>query len=239
MDGTASCWGDNTGGALGDGTTTNRLTPTPVSGLTSVSQLAAGWNHTCALKTDASLYCWGNNPYGQLGDGTTTARATPTVATTLGPSFFGTKHAWVGAGFHSSCALENDGTTNRSSPSQVQLGTKAIELALNGYETLGPLGQTCAIASDGSVACWGANAFGQLGDGTTIDRSSPVTLGAFTAAVQRGAGALTITTGAKHACAVLPPDIGLVCWGANDVGQLGNGGTTEAHVPTAASLACP
>ncbi len=75
--GTVWCWGANWYGQLGDGTTTNRLTPVPVSGLSGVSAIAAGYGHTCALLTSGTVWCWGNNGYGQLGDGTLDYRTLP------------------------------------------------------------------------------------------------------------------------------------------------------------------
>jgi alpha-tubulin suppressor-like RCC1 family protein len=69
---------------LGDGTTTNRLTPTNVSGLGSgVQAITAGSNHTCAITATGAARCWGSNDFGKLGDGTTTNRLTPTNVTGL------------------------------------------------------------------------------------------------------------------------------------------------------------
>ena len=76
--GTVQCWGRNESGQLGDGTTTNRLTPVAVSGLRGVTALAAGGAHTCALLQTGTVQCWGRNFAGQLGDGTSGgSRATP------------------------------------------------------------------------------------------------------------------------------------------------------------------
>ncbi|MFZ2346378.1 MAG: hypothetical protein WAW08_17470, partial [Candidatus Microthrix parvicella] len=76
--GTAACWGDNGWGELGDSTTTDRLTPTPVTGLTDVTAITAGYVHSCALNDDGTAACWGDNSWGELGDGTTTSRLSPT-----------------------------------------------------------------------------------------------------------------------------------------------------------------
>src|SRR5439155_24488068 len=80
--GAAYCWGFNSGGQLGDGTTTDRFSPTPVAGGVTFAALSAGNNgaggHTCGVTTSGAAYCWGHNGNGQLGDGTTTDRLVPT-----------------------------------------------------------------------------------------------------------------------------------------------------------------
>lgn len=93
-DGGARCWGANSVGQLGDGTTTDRLTPTVVTAqfLASVTsfglttRIAAGSHHTCALQASGALRCWGLNDRGQLGDGTTVNKLRPTGAPSV-PSF--------------------------------------------------------------------------------------------------------------------------------------------------------
>ena len=76
-DGTVWCWGSNGDGQLGDGTTTTRLVPTRVVGITGALQVDAGGSHACALLAGGRIVCWGTNSSGQLGDGTTTNRSTP------------------------------------------------------------------------------------------------------------------------------------------------------------------
>ena len=99
--GASTCWGDNQYGQLGDGTRTQRVTPTPVIGLDSgVAGVAAGYSHTCAVTTGGGVLCWGYNQYGQLGDGTTTQRVTPTPVSGLG-----TGVAALAAGRYHTCAL--------------------------------------------------------------------------------------------------------------------------------------
>ena len=76
-DGTVWAWGLNLYGELGNGTTTNSSTPVPVSGLTGVTAIAAGFYHSLAVKSDSTVWAWGLNQNGQLGNGTTTSSSIP------------------------------------------------------------------------------------------------------------------------------------------------------------------
>ena len=81
--GTITCWGNNDYGQVGNGTTTNSLTPVSMSGLNGVTQISAGGEDTCALLTGGTVKCWGYNGYGQLGNGTNTDSSTPVTVTGL------------------------------------------------------------------------------------------------------------------------------------------------------------
>lgn len=103
-DGTVRCWGGNSQGQLGDGTTTGRRVPTPVPGLVNVTQIALGERHACARLADATVRCWGRNREGQLGDGTTTDRRLPALVPGLA------NVAEIAAGWMHTCARMGDAT---------------------------------------------------------------------------------------------------------------------------------
>ena len=230
-DGTVSCWGLNNYGQLGDGTTTDRNTPTQTlslgTGRTAVA-ISTGQYHTCAILDDGSVSCWGNNVEGQLGDGTATNRNTPTQTSSLG---IGRTAVAISSGTYHICAILDDAsvscwglndagqlgdgtTTKKSTPTQTSsLGTGRTAVAISSEYY-----QTCAILDDGSVSCWGLNDAGQLGDGTTTDRSTPTQ----TSSLGTGRTAVAISSGYKHTCAILD-DATVSCWGRNNDGQIGDG----------------
>jgi alpha-tubulin suppressor-like RCC1 family protein len=229
--GGVECWGYNGDGELGNGTLTDSKIPVNVSSLSSgVVALAAGAWHTCALLNTGGLVCWGDNDLGQLGDGTTTSRSTPVSVSGLS-----TGVAAVSAGQLHTCALTTTGavdcwgyngdgevgdgtTTNRPVPTAVpSLTTGVTHISAGGYHS-------CAVMSDGSAQCWGANDFGDLGDGTTTASSVPVVVAGL-------AGPLAnISAGGAYTCAVSVAG-GAQCWGSNRDGQLGDGTGANSGAP--------
>ena len=250
-DGSVSCWGYNSNGQLGDGTTTNRNTPTQTSSLgtdrTAIA-ITAGSDHTCAILDDGSVSCWGYNGYGRLGDGTTTNRNTPTQTSSLGTD----RTAWrnIKSIQVSERDYDNDGILNIFDQSYLtcSIGTYSSFLKLgvctdasagyyvpdsrnhNSNKISTGTSHTCTILDDGSVSCWGDNSVGPIGDGTTTQRTTPTP----TSSLGTGRTAAEISGSSDHTCVLV--DHGSVsCWGDNSDGQLGDGTTTDRLTPTPTS----
>lgn len=232
--GGVKCWGNNTAGELGDNSTTQRLTPVDVSGLTSgVAGVSAGSYHTCAVTTAGGVKCWGDNDSGKLGDNTTTRRLTAVDVIGLSSG----AAAVAASGAHT-CALTTaggvkcwgfayygslgDGTyTDHKVPADVSGITSGMTTLATrsdyAYATV------CAGSTSG-VKCWGYNDAGQLGDGTTTTRNAPVSV------LDLGGGVTELAVGSQHVCARMT-DGAVKCWGANAYGQLGDGTTTRRTAP--------
>jgi len=228
-DGTGRCWGDNGGGQLGDGTTATRTTPVPVIGLTDATALAAGLSHTCALVADGTARCWGNNGVGQLGDGSTASHVTPVAVVSLANA------SAITAGSLHTCALVADGTARcwgnsffgqlgSGLTTSLPLTTPRVVTGLaNAVSITAGAFHTCALLV-GSARCWGDNTNGQLGDGTTTQRATPVSVKNL---LNTPVG---LAAGSTSACAV-QSDGSVRCWGLNTSGQLGNGTTASSVQP--------
>ncbi len=219
-DGTVWSWGSNDYGELGDGTTTPRSTPVQAVGLSGIRQIAAGRFHTVALKSDGTVWTWGSNNYGELG-------AQGGSGVTARPVSGMSGVVEIAAGGYHTIARKSDGTlwawgandrgqlgdgaptpdyTGRSTPVQV-IGLTDVE------QISGGAAHTVARKADGSVWAWGSNHGGALGDGTTIDRSTPVrVIGLSGVAVDISAGAI-YTLARKN-------DGTVWAWGSDDYGEI-------------------
>ncbi|MFO0648216.1 MAG: hypothetical protein U0326_18400 [Polyangiales bacterium] len=217
-DGTVWCWGNNEWGQLGDGTLESRSSPVRVLGLGGpATAVSVGHSATCAVAGGAA-WCWGENTDGQLGDGTRTERSTPSRVVGIEGAVVA-----VAAGGTHACALVADGSLwcwggNRNGA--LGDGTVVPRLrpvavpSLRGAVAEVVAGQyhTCARLRDGDVRCWGMNMFGGLGDGSILDRATPVR-------TSLPAAAVALASTSNHACAVL--DDGTVwCWGYNSDGAV-------------------
>lgn len=184
--GAVKCWGLNTSGQLGDGTTTARLVPTAVplfsvGGAASISAQGGG-NHTCAVTTTGGAKCWGNNGSGQVGNNTLVNAVSPVDVSGLTSGV-----ANVSAGGLQTCAVTTTGAAKCwGQGTQGQLGNSGVvdskvPVAVTGWATSsGALSSgyqhACGSTTRGLAACWGKNTYGAVGDATTTSRSAPVTV---------------------------------------------------------------
>lgn len=214
-------WGYNISGMLGDGTNTLRTTPVQVVDVGGFSSIACGALFTVAVRPDGSLWQWGSalnhssTPYRpqNIGSGFNTVAAGMSHVVALG----GDGSVWTWGTSNSDGQLGRVVQTTASgndagTPVQIMSGVSQVWAGANsGY----------AMKTDGTLWAWGANAEGQLGDGTTVSRTTPAQIpGRFTA----------VSAGGEHVAA-LKADGSLWTWGLNTHGQLADGSTTHALSP--------
>jgi alpha-tubulin suppressor-like RCC1 family protein len=224
--GTVKCWGANDFGQLGDGTLETRLVPVDVPLLTNVVALAAGSAHTCALLGGGAVKCWGSNEEGQLGTNSTTPSRVPIDVPIVATSIA------AGVSAQHTCASTENGVKCWGSNQHGQLGNGTTERSLVPVDVrgIGPgviaagVSHTCALTIDG-VFCWGDNRLGELGADKGDETSVPVLVDGAGA----GSGASELGCGSHHCCSLLPT--GVMCWGYNDGGQLGDGSTNLSRTP--------
>ncbi len=220
------CWGAGLNGELGNGgNSSSNSRVWEASNSTNWESVTAGWSHTCAKKTDASVYCWGYNSEGQLGDGTSADRNIPTRV--------GSGNDWssLSAGGSHTCAQKVDGTIwcwGMNDHGQIGAGTDDYRYkspvqvgASTGWTKLSAgMWHTCAVKKDGTLWCWGYGWYGQLGNGSILDKNKP-------AKVNTDKNWSLVAAGREHTCAK-KKDGSVYCWGSNDFGQLGIGKVTAA-----------
>ena len=217
------CWGGNTGGVVGDGSSTTRQYPVQISGSWKTVDLSG--RHTCALDTTGRAYCWGSGSWGQLGNGGGSSY-TPTAVSG------GLTFKSISARGNSTCGITTDNeaycwgrnyygelgdgtTTKREIPTPVAGGHRFVAIETGTH--------TCGITTTNETYCWGRNNRGQLGDGSTTDRYTPTL-------VSGSYDFSKITTGQEHSCGITT-DNEAYCWGYNSYGRLGDGTTTDSPTP--------
>ena len=237
--GTVRAWGNDQTGQLGTGRVLFATTPIVVNGVTastqSASPVSSGAQHTVLLAQDGTVWAWGANNVGQLGDGTRSDRPAPVRVQGLSNVIA------VKAGGSHTVALKNDGTVwtwGQSGSGQLGIGTTnptypttlPIQVpGLSGVIAIAAgFAHTVAVRQDGTVWAWGFNSFGQLGDGTTVNRPSPVQVVGLSNARAAAAASTAHTLVVKN-------DGTVWSWGANATGALGDGTTINRLLPVQVS----
>ena len=251
--GQAYCWGSNSNGQLGDGSTSSTTSPVPVytggvlAGRT-LTQIVAGASSTCALDSTGLAYCWGLDSSGQLGNNSTTQSPVPVAVSTSGV-LAGKTLVQLAAGNAHVCALDSTGAAycwgsngggqlgnNSTTKSLVPVAvtTSGVLSGVTLTQITAGYAHTCAVSSAGAAYCWGANGNGQLGNSSTTLSLVPVAV--TTSGVLSGVTLVQISSDqlGQYTCALSAAG-GAYCWGAASFGQLGNGGSSTPGVPVAVS----
>ena len=235
--GAAYCWGSNSFGELGDGSTTDRSNPVAVAGGNSFTSLAVSLRSTCGVTAAGGVFCWGSMDQSVLGDGSYgTIKKAPAAVNTGGVAF-----ASVSMGTNVTCGITTsgtiycwgsftgDGTTGGSFPAS-PFSTRPFPAAINDGRTYTNVSvgaqYACAVTNTNEVYCWGRQGSGQLGDGsTTVQRTSPTRVASSQAFA-------SVSVGLTHACALTVAGSSW-CWGYNGDQSAGDSTTTNRSVPTA------
>ncbi len=253
--GAVYCWGLGSSGQLGNASTAQSPVPVAVttSGVLSgktITQIAAGNSHTCALDSGGAAYCWGANGNGQLGTNSTTKSTVPVAVATTGV-LAGKKLSQVTAGYAHTCALDSGGAAycwgadgngqlGNSSTTQSLVPVAVTTSGVLAGKTLTQLAAdengmyTCALDSAGAAYCWGAASFGQLGNGGVASLPG-VPVAVVASGVLAGKALTQIATGSGSSCA-LSSTGAAYCWGQGVNGELGNGSTANSTVPVAVTM---
>lgn len=230
--GGVKCWGSGYNGRLGNGSDLDSASPVDVAGLQSgVTKIAGNTNGSfCAIQNGAAK-CWGYNGNGQLGNGTYDEAWVPTQVSGMASGVTD-----IALGTYHSCAVQSGavkcwGNNNSfalgvTSPFQSATPLAVPSLGSNMSSVTAGMFFSCARTTSNVLFCWGYNEFGQVGDGSDLDRSGPV---------QVATGIAQVRAGLEHACGIKVTTGEALCWGRNLDGQLGSGAAAAVFVPTRVS----
>lgn len=228
VSGYVKCWGTNTLGQLGGGSYTAALSPVDID-LTNISSMSFGVFHACAILTDGTGKCWGTNQALQLGTNTSAAQVSPTAVSGLSLA------TTISSGTLSNCSLASDGSVKCWGYNAVGVFGDGTTTSRNLAHTVTAAAGATAVAQgnalscyifSGTVKCAGNNFYG-LGDGSTSNSSSLVTVSGITTATQ-------IAVSTYTGCALLG-DSTIKCWGRGVSGELGNGASVDSMSPVTVS----
>lgn len=210
------CWGIGADGQNGNGTLDVAPVPTPIASNVRMKAIGVGQDFGCAIAETGEVHCWGRNAYGKLGTGVPVASPVPALVAG------GRQYTALAVGGQHACALDTEGrawcwgfsaSVGGPAPADGARVPQAVDAGRRYVAITAGFQHTCAIDSDGAAWCWGPNTGGALGDGTRIDRVSPV----------RVAGDLryrALSAGGTATCGIAT-DGSLACWGTNSYGQMG------------------
>ncbi|HVM66199.1 MAG TPA: EGF domain-containing protein, partial [Acidimicrobiales bacterium] len=228
------CWGAGSSGQLGDWNNASAASPTRVGSETTWASVATGASHTCAVKLDGSLWCFGDDGNSQLGDGQNVAKQTPNLIAA------GTTWSTIAAGNAQTCGIKPDqtlwcwgyngygqlgvgNTQNQATPTQVGTASDWSYVSPGSYHTCG----LRSSAGASTLWCWGYDADGELGNGSTTQSPVPVQVGVATDWV-------TVKAGTYHTCGIRSSSgqRTVWCWGDNVDGEIGDFTTVSRTQPT-------
>ena len=241
LEGNVYCWGDNEQGQLGNGSTIDSVYPVSVEtpGGVTFTDIVAARYHTLAIDESGQVWGWGSNSAGQLGIGTSTNSTIPEmvlglegvsiekvstgIAHTLALDVNGQIWAW---GNNNSGRLGDGTEMDRLSPVQVSGPQNVVfnDVAAGVYHSV-------ALDTDGQAWAWGNNAFGKLGDGTTVNRLVPTAV-----MMPTNVSFTNVAGGSDHTIALSSTD-GVWAWGSNEIAQLGSGSMLSSATPVQVDFA--
>lgn len=251
-DGLVYCWGYGGGGFLGNGSTSNSSVPVPIDNTgvmdeKTVIDIAVLSSSACALTLDGRVYCWGSgSTFGELGTGTLEDSTVPLAVDTSGILSGRTVTSLAVGGFATTCAVLDDGTAacwgaglfgsigngtnNISNAAPAAVNTSGVLAGKTIASIASGVFHVCALTTDATLACWGRDNAGQLGDDSALsNKNVPVLVD--TSGALSGLTVTAVAAGNETTCAIASGEV--FCWGSGAEGALGSGSTSNVAVPQA------